>query len=104
MRRIDILAVLFLLIFAPLATRAQTLGDFIDLLPRGTYALNLGNQRPNSPYPAMQNYNTTLDQPGSGPGFPVQVSRHHIIPYTTLRDFYNAVLNNGHIFRPRRLY
>lgn len=59
-------------------------------LPLGEYELHIG-PRPSAPYPAMQNYNPGLDSQGQGPDYPVQVSRHHIIPFNVLRDFYNRL-------------
>lgn len=68
-----------------------------DDLPRGSYSLSLGEQRPAVPFPALQNFNTELTQQGAGPGFTVAVSRHHIIPYNVLRAFYNTVVTSGHL-------
>ncbi|MDM5141467.1 hypothetical protein OB959_16975 [Aeromonas bestiarum] len=61
-----------------------------DQLPIGNFELNIG-ARPSAPYPAMSNYNTDLTSQGSGSGYPVEVSRHHIIPFNVLRNFYNRI-------------
>ncbi|MGL6350319.1 MAG: hypothetical protein ACRC2U_10875 [Aeromonas sp.] len=63
-------------------------------LPIGTFELNIG-ARPSPPYPAMNNYNPDLTEQGSGPAYPVSVSRHHIIPFNVLRSFYNRVAENN---------
>lgn len=62
-------------------------------LPPGEYKLSFPDQRPNPPYNQLPNYNTRLDASGTGPGYTVQVSRHHIIPYNILRRFYNTVIS-----------
>lgn len=61
----------------------------------GDYDLTLANQRPDGPYPSNNNYNTSLTQSGRGGDYPIQVARHHIIPYARLRDFFNRVVANG---------
>ncbi|MDF2389800.1 hypothetical protein GWQ31_00260 [Aeromonas sp. 2MA4] len=61
-----------------------------DQLPIGNFELNIG-ARPSAPYPAMRNYNTDLTSQGSGSEYPVEVSRHHIIPFNVLRTFYNRL-------------
>ncbi|CAJ7440586.1 Uncharacterised protein [Burkholderia pseudomallei] len=63
----------------------------------GDYNLRLPNKRPNSTYPSSNNYNINLTASGSGPEFPIAVERHHVIPFETLRDFYNKVLENNHL-------
>lgn len=61
-----------------------------NVFPIGQYNLNIV-KRPFVPYPALRNYNTNLTEQGSGPAYPVTVSRHHIIPFNVLRSFYNTV-------------
>lgn len=67
-----------------------------DYFPVGGFNLQL-TDRPGVPYTALNNYNRTLTQQGSGPLYPVPVSRHHIIPFSTLRGFYNRVATDGHL-------
>lgn len=57
--------------------------------------INLPNGRPSVPYPILNNYNVDLTESGIGPSFTVPVSRHHIIPYNLIRDFYNEVIKNN---------
>ncbi|RDL15183.1 hypothetical protein [Serratia fonticola] len=61
-----------------------------DELFHGRYTLEIPG-RTDTPYPALPNYNTALTQSGSGPTYPVQMSRHHIIPMNRLITFYNLV-------------
>jgi hypothetical protein len=65
-----------------------------DQLPIGSFELNIG-AKPSAPYPAMNNYNPNLTEQGSGPAYPVAVSRHHIIPFNVLRSFYNRLAENN---------
>ncbi|MFT9636394.1 hypothetical protein ACMZ49_03650 [Alcaligenes phenolicus] len=58
--------------------------------PIGNFKLTI-DSRPSTPYPSLQNYNTTLTSQGAGGNYPVTVSRHHIIPLNVLREFYNEV-------------
>ncbi|MGC5700522.1 hypothetical protein J4P02_10020 [Pseudomonas sp. NFXW11] len=64
--------------------------------PPGSYNLSMA-ARANSPYPPSPNYSADLKSSGVGPAYTVAVSRHHIIPYNQLRDFYTAVVGNGHL-------
>lgn len=65
---------------------------------KGSFFLNI-RQRPSAPYPALQNYNSNLTAHGNGQEFRVPVSRHHIIPFNILRDFYNRVSANNRLRR-----
>ncbi|WP_429234497.1 hypothetical protein [Aeromonas salmonicida] len=56
--------------------------------------IHLPDGRPSAPYPNINNYNEDLSESGVGLGYTVPVSRHHIIPYNIIRDFYNAVIRN----------
>lgn len=58
------------------------------------FNLMLPDTRPSAPYPNLDNYNSDLTQSGVGLEFNVPVSRHHIIPYNLIRDFYNRVIEN----------
>lgn len=52
------------------------------------------------PYPSLPRYNEDLTQSGTNPSqFPVQMSRHHIIPLGSLRAFFNTVAIRGHFNR-----
>jgi len=54
-------------------------------------------QRQNQPYPNLQNRNYPLNEEGINPGtYPVGLTRHHIIPVSSLITFWNNVINNGH--------
>lgn len=61
-----------------------------DGFPPGQYDVHL-NGRPGSPYPALDNYNTDLSAHGVGASYTVHVTRHHIIPYNVLAQFYNNI-------------
>lgn len=74
-----------------------------DQFPPGQYELDLG-ARPSAPYNQLQNYNTALTQQGSGTDYTVPASRHHIIPYNRLRDFYNRMLEQGDMLRFRSFF
>lgn len=63
---------------------------------QGKYKLNIP-ERSDTPYPALANYNTALTQSGSGPSYPVQMSRHHIIPMNRLITFYNYVSEHNRL-------
>ena len=65
---------------------------------KGVFFLNI-RQRPSAPYPVLQNYNAALTAHGSGREYQVPVSRHHIIPFNVLRDFYNRVSANNRLRR-----
>lgn len=57
-------------------------------------------KRPDKPatYPIIDNYNTKLTQHGKDPRqYPITMTLHHIIPFNTLRDFYNSVLQKEQI-------
>lgn len=62
----------------------------------GSFALNI-NYRPAVPYPALDNFNARLTESGRGPSYTVEVSRHHIIPFNLLRNFYNRVSENNRL-------
>lgn len=64
--------------------------------PNGEYNLNM-EARAGSPYPASNNYNADLTASGIGAAYTVPVSRHHIIAYNQLRDFYMSVVQRGHL-------
>jgi hypothetical protein len=59
--------------------------------PAGQYKIAFSNDRPSQPYANLDNYNTALTKSGSGLDYPIGVSRHHIIPYNTIRDFFNLL-------------
>lgn len=73
-------------IFALLITSPTLVATEFDLM--------LPDRRPSAPYPNLNNYNSDLSQSGIGLEFDVPVSRHHIIPYNLIRDFYNRVIEN----------
>ncbi|WP_429058625.1 hypothetical protein [Aeromonas jandaei] len=77
-----------------------------DDFPPGKYKIDIttGGGRPSSPYPPLENYNRELTQHGTGSAFTVPVTRHHIIPYQLLRDFYNMVTTNGDMARFRSFF
>ena len=50
------------------------------------------NNRGDSPYDPLPNYNTDLTDYGQNASrYPIQFARHHIIPFNVIRDFYNTV-------------
>ena len=64
--------------------------------PDGNYNLSM-DARAGSPYPPSNNYNADLTASGVGAAYTVPVSRHHIIAYNQLRDFYMSVMQRGHL-------
>nr|BFD40787.1 hypothetical protein FFPRI1PSEUD_22860 [Pseudomonas sp. FFPRI_1] len=64
--------------------------------PAGDYNLSM-DARAGSPYPPSDNYSADLKTSGVGPAYTVPVSRHHIIAYNQLRDFYMSVVQRGHL-------
>lgn len=48
--------------------------------------------RPEHPYKSLSNFDKKLKEQGDK--HPVPMARHHIIPYNTLRDFYNKTVDN----------
>lgn len=79
--------------------------SYADDYPPGNYKIEIAaSGRPSSPYPPLENYNRELTQHGTGSGFTVPVTRHHIIPYQLLRDFYNMVTTNGDMARFRSFF
>ena len=77
-----------------------------DDFPPGNYKIDIAaaGGRPSSPYPPLENYNRALTRSGTGSEFTVPVTRHHIIPYQLLRDFYNMVTTNGDMARFRSFF
>ncbi|NEQ65955.1 MAG: hypothetical protein F6K21_10720 [Symploca sp. SIO2D2] len=61
------------------------------------YNLLMPNERPGAPYSQLNNYNTSLTATGSGSGYPVEVMRHHIVPDSKLKEFWNKMVNNDHL-------
>lgn len=63
----------------------------------GEHKLKVSDRgRPAVPYPSLPRYSSDLTQSGTNPReFPVQVSRHHIIPWGVLRPFFNTVAIRG---------
>lgn len=63
------------------------------------------NGRPSQPYDRLENYNSALIGSGVGSQFTVPVSRHHIIPFNVLRQFYNNIIHNSqHMLRIRSFF
>ncbi|HEP8841373.1 TPA: hypothetical protein VDU70_005228 [Pseudomonas aeruginosa] len=60
----------------------------------GKYKLTMPD-RPDTPYQSLDNYTPDLTDHGAGPDFTVEVARHHIIPYDTLRTFFNNMMARG---------
>jgi GH18 family chitinase len=56
-------------------------------------------ERPGAPYNTLDRYNTALTQhqPFRDNNHPVEVMRHHMIPDSRLRDFWNGMLEHGHL-------
>lgn len=67
---------------------------------RGAYNIEISS-RMDTPYPALPNYTPDLTQSGTGAQYTVPVSRHHIIPFDTLRTFYNNLVARGDLFQLR---
>jgi hypothetical protein len=60
------------------------------------FNLLLPTSRPGAPYLSLPRYNTGLNTTGTDPNnFPVEVMRHHMIPDSRLRDFWNALVEAG---------
>lgn len=68
----------------------------------GAYKITMPNVRNGSCFPAMPNYSKDLTVAGGAE--PVHVSRHHIIPYNLLRDFYNRALQEKALPKLRGLF
>jgi len=61
------------------------------------YSLLIANERVAQPYPGLQNRNYPLNEEGINPTtHPIRLTRHHIIPLSSLITFWNKVINNGH--------
>ncbi len=58
------------------------------------FNLMLPDGRPSAPYPNLNDFNSDLTASGVGSEYTVPVSRHHIIPYNLIRDFYNRIMAN----------
>ena len=66
-----------------------------DEFDHGRYRLTI-DTRPSSPYTSLPTYDSSLYQPNGGN---VQVARHHIIPYQTLKSFYNKIIHHPNDLR-----
>lgn len=64
--------------------------------PHGQFNLNI-KERPSAPYPRLDNYNPDLTEQGRGELHTVEVARHHIIPFSTIRKFYNLVAERNRL-------
>ncbi|GAP94273.1 exo-alpha-sialidase [Leptolyngbya sp. NIES-2104] len=69
------------------------------IVPIQEYDLRLPDARPGAPYPGLDRYNPSLTEhiPFISDAFPVEMTRHHIIPDNRLRDFWNRMLETNHI-------
>jgi hypothetical protein len=55
-------------------------------------------ERPGGIYGNLLNFNTDLTAQGRNPNdFPVEMTRHHIVPYNQLRTFWNRMVLEGHL-------
>jgi hypothetical protein len=83
-----------------LGQAAQTLSVEMSTPPtpqNGRYNLLMA-ERPGTIYTNLVNYNPDLTHPGRNPNsFPVEMTRHHIIPYNQLRRFWNRMVQEGHL-------
>ncbi|WP_347169228.1 hypothetical protein AAHI06_18730 [Pseudomonas salmasensis] len=61
--------------------------------------LHLPTARPGQPYNQLPNAQADLQATGTGPGFTVQLDRHHVIPNELLTRFYNTVIDRAEISR-----
>lgn len=61
--------------------------------------LHLPTARPGQPYNQLPNAQANLQAIGTGPGFTVQLDRHHVIPNELLTRFYNTVIDRAEISR-----
>ncbi|MDA3642459.1 hypothetical protein LZ318_21165 [Saccharopolyspora indica] len=52
-------------------------------------------ERPAAPFAAVPNYKKDLSGPAQPPNTGVPMTRHHIIPYSTLKNYWNALLAQG---------
>jgi hypothetical protein len=52
-------------------------------------------ERPDQPYKPLSNFDKKLKEQGDK--HPVPMARHHIIPYNTLRGFYNKAVDNKEV-------
>ncbi|MCM7591168.1 hypothetical protein M8S10_20410 [Enterobacter chuandaensis] len=85
-------------VIAILLTLTQSSLAAPRLIEAGSYNLKMSG-RPDECFPHLGKYNSSLTATGEGAEYPVKLSRHHIIPYNLLRDFYNAVIEDGKITR-----
>lgn len=60
----------------------------------GNYDMRMAG-RPDGIYPRLQNANEALTRQGEGPAYVVELSRHHIIPRSTLTAFFNNLVFRG---------
>ncbi|KMZ12100.1 Phage lysin [Candidatus Burkholderia humilis] len=81
----------------PIANSAFGVGQ----IPIGTFNLQIEGDRPSSPYMSMDNANVDLTATGRGPDYRVTLAWHHIIPYSTLRNFYNSMVERRRLSRFR---
>lgn len=85
-------------VIAILLTLTQSTLAAPRLIEAGSYNLKM-SERPNECFPHLGKYNSSLTATGDGAEYLVKLSRHHIIPYNLLRDFYNTVIADGKITR-----
>ncbi|NKB78412.1 hypothetical protein HED49_01545 [Ochrobactrum daejeonense] len=72
-------------------------GDAPARITRSGYNLNFASDRADQPYLPLENANRELTDFGRGSEYPVNLSRHHIIPLNTLVAFYNKIVSNGEL-------
>ncbi|KAA5831777.1 hypothetical protein ABT337_01220 [Saccharopolyspora hirsuta] len=53
----------------------------------------LANDRPVSPFEAVPNYKEDLSGPAQPPNTGVPMTRHHIVPYVVLKNYWNMLLD-----------
>jgi hypothetical protein len=63
------------------------------------FNLLMPDARPSAPYNALDRYDTSLSshQPLGDEKHPVEVMRHHIIPDTKLKEFWNKMVTSGNL-------
>jgi hypothetical protein len=73
--------------------------------PNNIFDLRLPDARPMQPYPTLGSYNTALteSQRLRDSNHPVDMTRHHIIPDSLLRRFWNQMLDSGDLSQARGL-
>ncbi|KGS72580.1 hypothetical protein [Burkholderia pseudomallei] len=100
------LRMLKILIFALVYCAPDVCHPGDDGFPPGKYKIELTNDRPRALIDLGDRYNRQLTEQGIDPErYPIELARHHIIPYKTIKDFFNKLWGEqGRLRQPRKLY